>query len=478
MESQQRKIVVIGKERAGKTSLIRSYFGVHEFEEGYAPTTTSDFFSTTLTLDGTEISGSIWDIGGKSKMGRSFMRDTHGVMLVVDLSDKNELMDGLDRMYDDLVKLAGFADDSFPCHVIANKLDLVESGHDLDDMKRILDNWCSRRRTTPIAYTIASAKTGVDVEESITSLFRLAKGYKPRISKSRGSSIAMSPTILSEPTGTTDVSEEVSPQPTKGQEKEGKEMLHRDMEQIQAKLVIAGAAAVGKTSILKRFADGGDAVTDENMRKYDPTIGADFRMVTVPARDKMLKLEIWDTSGDRKMMSLGRSIYKNADYIILVYDITSAESFNALDTYYNNFVLYGNAEDPDAFPCILVGNKCDVGERATNLEDVLAWCAKKRPKRPITHIECSALRSIGVNDIFIIVAEAIVDYESYLDGEGSDSDDSSAGYKQHSFGNGSSGVDVDIALSSRRSPTPTATKQKPKSCIQDVTEQLSICSIM
>ena len=71
-----------------------------------------------------------------------------------------------------------------------------------------------------------------------------------------------------------------------------------------------------------------------------------------------------------------------------------------MESYYQTY----NAEDPDAFPCILVGNKCDIGERATNLEEVLAWCAEKRPKRPITHIECSALRSIAVNDIFIIVA--------------------------------------------------------------------------
>lgn len=474
----QRKIVVVGESQVGKTSLIRSYFGVHEFEEEYSPTTTSDFFSTTLTLDdGTEISGSIWDIGRKSMIGRSFMRDTHGVMLVVDVSDTTKLLDGLDQTYDDVVKLAGFADDSFPCHVVANKSDLVTSDHDLADAKTLIDNWCSGRRATPIAYTIASAKTKVGVEVSITSLFRLTKDYEPRIAKLKPSSTIVSPAKAYESAGTLGAPGEPSVEPTSGEK--GQVKAHGDMEQIQAKVVISGAAAVGKTSILKRFADGTDAVTDESIRKYDPTIGADFRMVTVPARDKMLKMEIWDTSGDRKMMSLGRSIYKNADYIILVYDITSAESFKALDTYYNNFVLYGNAEDPDAFPCILVGNKCDIGERATNLEEVLAWCAEKRPKRPITHIECSALRSIAVNDIFIIVADAIVDYQNYLDGEGSDSDDSSAaGYKQHSIENGSIGVDIDVALSTRPSTTPVSNKRKEqRSCVQDVTEQLSICII-
>ena len=192
---------------------------------------------------------------------------------------------------------------------------------------------------------------------------------------------------------------------------------------IEAKVVIAGAPAAGKTSILRRFAE--KSTLDEAMlRNYDPTIGADFRMVQVPARDKILRMQIWDTSGDRKMISLGRSIYRNADYLILVYDMTDKESFQALDIYYQNFIMYGNAEDPDVLPCLLVGNKCDIGERATDLEEVLKWCTHKRPSRPITHIECSALRGIAVNDIFIIVADAIAAYEAYLDGEGdSDSED-------------------------------------------------------
>ena len=213
----QRKIVVVGESQVGKTSLIRSYFGVHEFEEEYSPTTTSDFFSTTLTIDGTEISGSIWDIGRKSMIGRSFMRDTHGVMLVVDVSDTTKLLDGLDQTYDDVVKLAGFADDSFPCHVVANKSDLVTSDHDLADAKTLIDNWCSGRRATPIAYTIASAKTKVGVEVSITSLFRLTKDYEPRIAKLKPSSTIISPAKAYESAGTLGAPGEPSIEPTRGE---------------------------------------------------------------------------------------------------------------------------------------------------------------------------------------------------------------------------------------------------------------------
>ena len=145
--------------------------------------------------------------------------------------------------------------------------------------------------------------------------------------------------------------------------------------------------------------------------------------------------------------------------------------------------MYGNAEDPDAFPCLLVGNKCDVGERATDLEDVLKWCTKKRPKRPITHIECSALRGIAVNDIFIIVADAIAEYEAYLDGEGSDSDSEEDRYTQDlehiSEGAISQRSQQQIASNpqgvSRTRMTQESGGAKDKSCIVEFTENL--CAI-
>ena len=48
-----------------------------------------------------------------------------------------------------------------------------------------------------------------------------------------------------------------------------------------------------------------------------------------------------------------------------------------------------NAEpfEPEEFPVLLVGNKCDLSDkRAVTLEEVVDWCAKKRPRKPITYI--------------------------------------------------------------------------------------------
>jgi len=182
-----------------------------------------------------------------------------------------------------------------------------------------------------------------------------------------------------------------------------------------AKVIIAGSPRVGKTCILRRFV-GDD--TQKMLERYEPTIGADFRIAQMPLNnDKNITLQLWDSAGDEKTLSIGRSLYKNADCLVLVYDITSRDSFEALKIYWGNYIMYGRPYEPDEFPCILVGNKCDLGDqRAVPLEEVLDWCTYQRPCKPITYMECSALRSINIKDIFVFVGDAIYDYTLRMDG--------------------------------------------------------------
>jgi Ras-related protein Rab-7A len=116
-------------------------------------------------------------------------------------------------------------------------------------------------------------------------------------------------------------------------------------------------------------------------------MGADLRIVEVPVREITLTLNIWDTSGDPKMVGMGRQIYKESDCLVLVYDISSRSSFEALETYWDNYLQYAQPYEPDDFPVILVGNKSDLSDRrAVPLEEVMEWCAFKRPRKPITYI--------------------------------------------------------------------------------------------
>lgn len=445
------KVLVVGSPEVGKTSLLQVYNGL-DFDPLYTHTAASDFSVkdvSIMTSSGQrDVSTQIWDIGGRGTMGRSFLRNTNAVVLVVDLTSSSS-MDGLDERYERVRSMAGFADDTFPCILVGNKLDgAMEDPSSreitMDDMKK----WTKTRRPqATLADAIqcfeASAKTGHNVAKFFETIIAKALERPARLlntppPSSTGASSVHGrdnklpnsvfsaanytiprgpPSIVSSGIGGPFDARPASIRSGYDNQRDGPDTdaIESDDENDgddddkadTAKVIIAGSSFVGKTYILTRFV--GD---DKDIQTvYEPTIGADFRIAEMPVRDRMLTLQIWDSAGDLKMMNIARSIYKDADCLVLVYDISSRESFEALETYWENYLQYGQPLEQDEFPALLVGNKCDLNDkRAVPLEEVMDWCAFRRPRKPITYLECSALRSIGIKDIFVFVADAVYDY--------------------------------------------------------------------
>lgn len=142
------KVLVVGGPETGKTSLLQCYNGSH-FDEVYTPTTKSDLIVKELKIGNTDVSAQLWDIGGSSPMGKSFLRGTNAIVLVADLTSCGS-MDGLDAIYERVKLLAGFADDSFPCALVGNKLDLVGPEGSVEHGREIsladLRLWAKARR--------------------------------------------------------------------------------------------------------------------------------------------------------------------------------------------------------------------------------------------------------------------------------------------------------------------------------------------
>lgn len=99
-------------------------------------------------------------------------------------------------------------------------------------------------------------------------------------------------------------------------------------------------------------------------QQYKATIGADFFSKDVIIDDKPVKLQIWDTAGQERYQSLGSAFYRGADACVLVYDMTDARSFDALDAWRDEFLISAAPRDPDSFPFVVMGNKVDVLDRA------------------------------------------------------------------------------------------------------------------
>ena len=77
------------------------------------------------------------------------------------------------------------------------------------------------------------------------------------------------------------------------------------------KLLLIGDSSVGKTAILLRFAD------DSFSPNFISTIGIDFRIKTIEIRGKKIKLQIWDTAGQVRIIKNMRYRKYIIDYSLL-----------------------------------------------------------------------------------------------------------------------------------------------------------------
>ncbi len=119
------------------------------------------------------------------------------------------------------------------------------------------------------------------------------------------------------------------------------------------KFIVIGNVSVGKSCLLLQF-------VDKRFRgEHASTIGVDFGSSIVEIKGKKIKLQIWDTAGSEDFASITRAYYREAAGALLVYDISSRDSFLQLSNWLQNIKTYCTNR---AVTITLVGNKCDLPE--------------------------------------------------------------------------------------------------------------------
>jgi Ras-related protein Rab-6A len=116
------------------------------------------------------------------------------------------------------------------------------------------------------------------------------------------------------------------------------------------KIIFLGDQGVGKSSILNRFAQ------DKFEQNYQATIGLDFHSKNVTINNTSVRLLLYDTAGQEKFKSLIPMYIRDANIIIVVYDITNKDTFIHTGHWLNEVK---DLKREDAIFC-LVGNKFDL----------------------------------------------------------------------------------------------------------------------
>lgn len=145
-----------------------------------------------------------------------------------------------------------------------------------------------------------------------------------------------------------------------------------DNEQLQYKVMIMGDGAVGKTSLINRYCEGGF------MGSYKQTIGLDFfsKTVVLPG-DVHVTLHIWDIGGQQiggKMLS---KYIHGCHAVCFVYDTTNAESFKNVEDWLQS-VTDAFKDAPQQPHKALVGNKMDLINRQVKNEKHLAFATDQK----------------------------------------------------------------------------------------------------
>jgi small GTP-binding protein len=160
------------------------------------------------------------------------------------------------------------------------------------------------------------------------------------------------------------------------------------------KLLIVGESGVGKTCILLRFADNSFEET------FLSTIGVDFKVKEILVENKKVKLQIWDSAGQERFRNITMSYYRNCSGIIVVYDVTSHDTFEKVPEWISEVRRY-----VPTVPLVVVGNKCDLVDKRKVTYEEGQELAKSLG---LILLETSAKTNQNIEDAFQQVAVQLI----------------------------------------------------------------------
>ena len=166
------------------------------------------------------------------------------------------------------------------------------------------------------------------------------------------------------------------------------------------KLAIIGDSGVGKSNFLFKFIEN----------KFSPlhvaTVGFDYKskVCILPQSKKKVKLQIWDTAGQEKYMSINKNLFQRVQGIILMYDLTKRETFERLNIWLN-IIKQMTCE----IPIVLVANKLDE-ENSEETGRIVEYAEGEKfaKDNEFQFLEASGMNGTNVDKVFLTIAELII----------------------------------------------------------------------
>ncbi|MFW9867105.1 MAG: GTP-binding protein [Candidatus Thorarchaeota archaeon] len=170
------------------------------------------------------------------------------------------------------------------------------------------------------------------------------------------------------------------------------------MSSTKIKVILVGAPAVGKTSLIYRFVKG------KFRANYKLTIG--FQPFTKDVEfspGEIATLTIWDIGGQERYEYIRNAIYQGTTGAFIIFDLTRERTYNEAKVWLSEI-----RRNRGNIPFCLIGNKADL------LDDVGAAINRNKARsfaqnEESIYIETSAKTGVNVNEAFTVLTRMILE---------------------------------------------------------------------
>ncbi|KFM69370.1 Ras-related protein Rab-12, partial [Stegodyphus mimosarum] len=167
------------------------------------------------------------------------------------------------------------------------------------------------------------------------------------------------------------------------------------------KFIVLGQVGVGKTCLMKRFCEG------EFPEYVESTLQPDIAVAYVQVKGFHIRLEIHDTLGQERFGKLPNILYRNTDGIILVCDLTQAETFSSLTSWLAEIKDHCD----DDVSVVIAGNKMDDTNGRLVTRQMIGSFANVENYQ---FLETSAKNNINVERVFFSLLNEVLRKKTLL----------------------------------------------------------------
>ena len=189
----------------------------------------------------------------------------------------------------------------------------------------------------------------------------------------------------------------------KKNKKQQKSGYNMNKQKLDFKVIVLGDIAVGKTSVIGRY------ITNTFSEVHKSSISCEFKKKKIEVdADTEVNLQIWDTVGEERFLSVTKQYYNNSHGAMIIYDLTNRNSFTKMNKWIND--VKDNA--PKNIVIMIVGNKSDLTDKKVDLGEEL------NPfKQNYMYLEVSAQNGTNVSLAFEDLTFKIIEKQKEISKE-------------------------------------------------------------